>query len=66
MKRILFILMSLFLFSLSQINAQKVTGQLDKETINDIKATFKNTPTDVALINAVTHNDIKKLSRVSC
>lgn len=54
--------MSLFLFSLSQINAQKIKGQLDEETINGIKATFKNTPTDVALINAVTHNDIKKLA----
>ncbi len=62
MKKIL-IAITIAFFALSvRINAQETTGQLSKETIKDIMATFKNTPSDVALINAVTHNDIKKLA----
>ncbi len=63
MKRILFFALTIFLVSSIQIKAQEVKGQLNQETINNIRETFENTPSDAALLNAVTHNDIKKLAK---
>ena len=62
MKKIPFILLSVIIISSFNIKAQKVKGELTQETIDNIRATFNNTPTNTALINAVTHNDIKKLA----
>jgi bleomycin hydrolase len=47
--------------------APVISGQVNKGSITDdelkqIQETFKNTPSDQALINAVTHNDIKTLA----
>ena len=44
------------------LSAQNKSGQLNEETIKSIRASFKNTPTNTALLNAITHNDIKKLA----
>lgn len=62
MKKVLFIVAILFIVLTIHVNAQQVSGQLSKETIKDIMATFKKTPSDIALQNAITHNDIKKLA----
>lgn len=62
MKKVLFIVAILFIVLMIHVNAQQVSGQLSKETIKDIMATFKKTPSDIALQNAITHNDIKKLA----
>ena len=45
------------------LQAQINTGKLDMQTIRKIQATYKNSPTDRALQNALTHNDIKKLAK---
>ncbi len=63
MNRILFFALFLLTISSMQIMGQKVSGEIDKETLKNIQATFKNSPTDVALQNAITHNDIKKLAQ---
>ena len=62
MNKFLFLVLSAFLINSFPLVAQDVKGQLNDETINNIRATFKNTPTNTALLNAVTHNDIKKLA----
>jgi bleomycin hydrolase len=45
------------------MQAQQVSGKLDRETIHKIRATYKNSSSDRALQNAITHNDIKKLAK---
>jgi bleomycin hydrolase len=60
MKNSIFIL-ALFLASIPAIQAQVSKGSLNEAELKQIQETFKNTPTDQALINAVTHNDIKTL-----
>ncbi len=62
MKKVLLIVTITLVTLSTQINAQDIAGQLSKETIKEIMATFKKTPSDIALLNAVTHNDIKKLA----
>jgi len=51
-----------FVLSTLHITAQNKSGQLNEEAIKNIRASFKNTPTNTALLNAITHNDIKKLA----
>lgn len=60
MKNSIFIL-ALLLASISVIHAQVSKGSLNEAELKQIQESFKNTPTDQALINAVTHNDIKTL-----
>ena len=43
--------------------AQNNSGKLGSKTIKYIQDSFKETPENSALINAITHNDIKKLSK---
>ena len=62
MKKILIIVTIVCFVQSIKSNAQEITGQLSKETIKDIMATFEKTPSDIALLNAITHNDIKKLA----
>lgn len=61
MKNSIFIL-AFFLASISAIQAQISKGSLNEAELKQIQETFKNTPSDQALINAVTHNDIKTLA----
>ena len=60
MKKItLFLLTLIFATGLA---AQEYKGSLDKETINRLRNSFQNTPENTAMVNAVTHNDIRKLA----
>lgn len=60
MKKVLIsILLTVFMSSLS---AQQTKGALSIEVINSIRENFKNTTENTAIINAVTHNDIKNLA----
>ncbi len=61
MKKIL--LLTLAVASMMSLHAQNETGKLDMKTIHKIMSTFKNSSTDRALQNAITHNDIKKLAK---
>ncbi len=45
------------------MQAQNAYGKLDMNTIQKIRNTYKNSATDKALQNAITHNDIKKLAK---
>ena len=58
-KIVYFLLLFIIIASAS---AQETKGTLDEETINRLKDSFKKTPDNVALTNAITHNDIKKLA----
>ena len=62
MKKTLLFIVTVFVISTLHVTAQNESGQLKVETIATIQATFENTPTNTALINAITHNDIKKLA----
>ena len=53
--------MLLFIIVVSA-SAQETKGILNEETINRLRDSFKKTPDNVALTNAITHNDIKKLA----
>lgn len=53
-----YLILALAMISFLNLNAQ----QIDKTILRDIRSSFKNTAEDKALINAVTHNDIKKLA----
>jgi bleomycin hydrolase len=64
MKNYLSCLLTLVLMvSVSVMTAQNESGKLDKKTIREIQSSFKNTSENRALINAVTHNDIKNLAK---
>ena len=59
------ILLIIIVFAISTVNviAQKtMSGQIDQATMDDIRASFVDSPSNTALINAITHNDIKKLA----
>lgn len=58
MKHLTITLISLLAF-ISAINAQS----LSEASINEIRSSFKNTPENTALLNAVSHNDIKSLAQ---
>lgn len=61
MKHLNLFIIALFVFATAVTSAQNSNGKLDKKTIQKIQASFDNTPTNTALINAVTHNSIKSL-----
>ena len=63
MKAIRFFVTVVFLAGFMQVNAQKLNGSLDKETIKEIRDSFKKTSENKALENAVTHNAIKSLAK---
>lgn len=60
MNKILYFLL-LFII-VASVSAQETKGTLNEETINRLRDSFKKTPDNVALTNAITHNDIKKLA----
>ncbi len=62
MKKTLLIAISLFTVFSIQLSAQEITGKIGKEDLINIRSTFDNSPTNIALLNAITHNDIKKLA----
>jgi len=62
MKNIIF-LFALIVLSAFSLNAQDLKGKLSETTINEIRQSFEQTPENVALQNAVSHNDIKKLAK---
>jgi bleomycin hydrolase len=56
---------TLFLLALiftTGLVAQEQKGSLDKETIKKLRESFPKTPENTAMVNAITHNDIKKLA----
>ncbi len=53
-----FLILGLF----TGLNAQQLKGSLSMKDIQQIQETFNETPENKALMNAVTHNDIKKLA----
>ncbi len=59
-KSILIIAVIIAAFS---VQAQKQQGALDKKALETIRQSWKNSSTDKALQNAITHNDIKKLAK---
>lgn len=57
------VLISIFLTALmSGLSAQEIKGALSMEVINQIREHFNSTTENTAIINAVTHNDIKNLA----
>ena len=60
MKKISIIL--LILAFAGNISAQEVKNTLNEEMVKKLRDSFKKTPENIALMNAVTHNDIKKLA----
>lgn len=63
MKRYFSIALIIMLGGVISVNAQNQKGMVDKNDLAKIRASFKNTDADVAIMNAVTHNDIKKLAQ---
>lgn len=63
MNRISILLLSVLISGSTLLISQNAPKEIDKETLKSIQSTFKNTPTDIALLNAITHNDIKKLAQ---
>ena len=62
MKKSITILSVILLFASIHLSAQDVRGSLDQKTIDQLRESFKQSPENTAMINAVSHNDIKKLS----
>ncbi len=62
MKKPITILSVILLFASMHLSAQDMKGSLDQQTIDQLRESFKQSPENTALINAVSHNDIKKLS----
>ena len=56
---------TLFLFTIifaTALMAQEYKGSLDQATLKRLRESFKKSPENTAMVNAVTHNDIKKLA----
>lgn len=62
MKKLLLVVCGVYVL-LINTNAQENRGEIGKQTLHKIQESFKKSPTDIALINAITHNDIKKLAQ---
>ncbi len=62
MKRNLFVIITVLTICSTQLFGQK-KGEIDAETLKAVVSSFQESPTNDALINAVTHNDIKKLAQ---
>ena len=63
MKYFAYVIVVLFLFKTAVVSAQNQKGKLDEETIKEIQQSFKNSSSDKAVLNAVTHNGIKNLAK---
>ena len=50
------------MFAFIQMNAQEKSGSIDQQTIDQLRESFQQNPENRALLNAVSHNDIKKLA----
>lgn len=59
-KTILFV--AIALVSAFSLNAQELKGNLDKNSLQEIRESFKNTSENIALGNAISHSDIKTLA----
>ncbi|MCF6171046.1 MAG: C1 family peptidase [Bacteroidales bacterium] len=62
MKKVLATICVIFLHLPWQLNAQELQGSLDDQTIQQLRESFIQSPENTALMNAVSHNDIKKLA----
>ena len=62
MKRLMTILSVVLLIVTTQLKAQEAKGRLDAQTIQQLRESFKDNPENRALLNAVSHNDMKKLA----
>ena len=62
MKNALFLFVLIVVSSIS-LNAQKHFGSLNEEAISEIQKSFQDTPENRAMVNAVSHNDIKGLAK---
>lgn len=62
MKRKLILVLAILMAVFSDTVIGQNSGEINKETLKAVQETFKNTPIDIALINAISHNDIKKLA----
>lgn len=63
MNRNVLVIITLVMFFSAQLVGQSTKGEISDEVLKTVKSSFKNTPTDVALLNAISHNDIKKLAQ---
>ncbi len=61
MKKILATFSAVVLFA-GLLTAQQSKGSLDTQTINQLRESFAKSPENTALMNAVSHNDIKNLA----
>ena len=62
MKKSITILSALVVLLTVQLNAQELKGSLDQQTIDQLRESFQQNPENTALLNAISHNDIKKLA----
>ena len=62
MKKTTLLAISIIAICSLSINAQDLSGKLNEKDISNIRASFEDTPTNVAMLNAVSNNDIKKLA----
>jgi len=63
MKKINFLFTIMLAMIISLVTAQNSNGKLDKKTIKEIQDSFKHTPENTGLINAITHSDIKTIAK---
>ncbi len=63
MKQLNYFIAMVMVLSISVASAQNNNGKLDKKTIDEIRASFKQTPENTGFINAITHADIKTMAR---
>ena len=61
-RTVLTIVMGLFL-SQAVISQGTLEGNINADMLKKIQESFKGSATDIALMNAITHNDIKKLAQ---
>ena len=62
MRKIITLLSAISVLLSVQVNAQKLKGTIDQQTIDQLRESFKQNPENTALLNAISHNDIKKLA----
>jgi bleomycin hydrolase len=62
MRTIILTLSLLIFLSLNNLQAQDSRGAITSEILQQIRTTYKETPDNNAVTNAVTHNEIKKLA----
>ncbi len=62
MKKSITILSALVVLLTVQLSAQELKGSLDQQTIDQLREGFQQSTENTALLNAVSHNDIKKLA----